>query len=253
MPNLRGKTWTTTTPANVGDAQYWEDHLISDTDASRIASISAADVTKLHNLNGNNMSALNALTTSDIQKARSAVQTVENKLPDSASNVNVYPNGGIQGQVLTKTGNGRADLAWQDPASSGHTIQDNGGNNMPYQGILQFKNAAVSNDSVNSKTIVDCHGEKGDDGKSAYQYAIEGGYTGSESKFTEDLGNFETYATEAENAASDAADSVQEIRDILVIPTFTVDFTTGELMYDHDLNYTFLINQTSGNLEWEVI
>ena len=36
MPNLRGKTWTTTTPANVGDAQYWEDHLISDSDATKI-------------------------------------------------------------------------------------------------------------------------------------------------------------------------------------------------------------------------
>lgn len=29
MPNLRGKTWTESTPANVEDAQYWEDHLIS--------------------------------------------------------------------------------------------------------------------------------------------------------------------------------------------------------------------------------
>lgn len=30
MPNLRGKTWTTTTPANVADAQFWEDHLTPD-------------------------------------------------------------------------------------------------------------------------------------------------------------------------------------------------------------------------------
>lgn len=30
MPNLRGKQWTPTTPANVEDAQFWEDHLISD-------------------------------------------------------------------------------------------------------------------------------------------------------------------------------------------------------------------------------
>lgn len=37
MPNLRGKTWTTTTPANVEDAQYWEDHLISDADAGKIS------------------------------------------------------------------------------------------------------------------------------------------------------------------------------------------------------------------------
>ena len=39
MPNLRGKTWTTTTPANVEDAQYWEDHLISDSDAAKIGTV----------------------------------------------------------------------------------------------------------------------------------------------------------------------------------------------------------------------
>ena len=30
MPNLRSKTWTTTTPAEVTDAQFWEDHLVAD-------------------------------------------------------------------------------------------------------------------------------------------------------------------------------------------------------------------------------
>ena len=39
MPNIRGKTWTTTTPAQVTDAQFWEDHLISDSDAEFIDSI----------------------------------------------------------------------------------------------------------------------------------------------------------------------------------------------------------------------
>lgn len=37
MPNLRSKTWTTTTLANVEDAQYWEDHLISAEDAAKAA------------------------------------------------------------------------------------------------------------------------------------------------------------------------------------------------------------------------
>lgn len=230
MPNLRGKTWTTTTPANVGDAQYWEDHLYPDADSIKLASISLED----------------------IQKARTAVQTVEGILPDSASNVNVFPNGGLAGQVLTKTGDGRGNLDWRDPASSGHAIQDSGGNNMPYQHILQFFNASVSNDSVGGKTVVDCHGEKGDDGKSAYQYAIEGGYTGTEAKFTEDLGNFQTYATVAEDSAEDAEAALEEIRTTLAIPTFTVDFSTGELIYDSNLTYTFAINQSTGNLEWEV-
>lgn len=36
MPNLREKTWTPTTPALTEDAQFWEDHLISDVDAANI-------------------------------------------------------------------------------------------------------------------------------------------------------------------------------------------------------------------------
>ena len=220
MPNLRAKTWTPTTPANTADAQFWEDHLIDD---------------------------------SDIIRLRSAVQTVESTGPDDNGNVNVFPSGGGYGQVLTKTADGRGNMAWLDPASSGHTIQNDHNVDMPFQHTLQFVNASVSNDSANSRTVVDCHGEKGGDGKSAYQYAVEGGYTGTEAQFTDDLGNFQTYATEAENAAQDAADSVEEIRDILVIPSFSVDFTTGELIYTNNLSYTFSINQTTGNLEWEAI
>lgn len=218
MPNIRGKTWTPTTPANVGDAQFWEDHLFSDTDA---------------------------------QFLRSAVQTVENRPVDDALNVNVFPEGGIRGQVLTKTGASRYDLEWAEPASSGHTIQDSHGVDMEQQRTMQFLNAEVSNDSANGKTIIDCHGEKGDDGKSAYQYAIEGGYTGTELKFSTDLGNMETYATTAEGAAEDAEAALEEIRTTLAIPIFTVDFASGELIYDSNIDYTFSINQTTGNLEWE--
>ena len=35
--------------------------------------------------------------------------------------------------------------------------------------------------------------------------------------------------------------------------TFTVDFTTGELMYSSNAIYNFEINTTTGNLEWEVV
>jgi hypothetical protein len=131
MPNLRGKTWTTTTPANVEDAQYWEDHLISDTAAA---------------------------------KAASSVQTVNNTPPDASGNVDVValPSGGTLGQVLTKQSSVDGDADWEDPASSGHTIEDEDGNTMPYQSTLQFTNAEVTNDTVNSKTVVDCKGAKGD-------------------------------------------------------------------------------------------
>lgn len=131
MPNLRGKTWTTTTPANVEDAQYWEDHLISDTAAA---------------------------------KAASSVQTVNSTPPDASGNVDVValPSGGTLGQVLTKKSSVDGDADWEDPASSGHTIEDEDGNTMPYQSTLQFTNAEVTNDTVNSKTVVDCKGAKGD-------------------------------------------------------------------------------------------
>ena len=131
MPNLRGKTWTTTTPANVEDAQYWEDHLISDSVAA---------------------------------KAASSVQTVNSTAPDANGNVDVValPAGGTTGQVLTKISNTSGDADWLDPSSSGHTIKDEDGVSMAQQPTLQFLNADVTNDSVNSKTVVDCKGAKGD-------------------------------------------------------------------------------------------
>ena len=120
MPNLRGKTWTTSTPANVEDAQYWEDHLISDTAAS---------------------------------KAASSVQSVNNTTPDAQGNVDIValPDGGTVGQVLTKQSSADGDADWEDPASSGHTIQDEDGIDMPYQDTLQFVSAEVTNDAVNEK------------------------------------------------------------------------------------------------------
>lgn len=118
MPNLRGKTWTTTTPANVEDAQYWEDHLISDADAAKIGTV-------------------------------------------------ILPAGGTAGQVLTKQSSTANDATWEEPASSGHTIIDENGDDMPYRTNLQFTNAEVTDDSVNDITIVDCKGEKGDPGQAA--------------------------------------------------------------------------------------
>lgn len=136
MPNLRSKTWTTTTPANVEDAQYWEDHLISDADALKI-------------------------TTS--------VQSVNNTTPDAQGNVDIValPDGGTAGQVLTKQSSLDGDADWEDPASSGHTIIDEHGDDMPYRTNLQFISAEVTDDSVNDTTIVDCKGEKGDPGQAA--------------------------------------------------------------------------------------
>ena len=136
MPNLRSKTWTTTTPAYVEDAQYWEDHLISDEAAA---------------------------------KAASSVQTVNSTAPDANGNVDIValPSGGTAGQVLTKQSSTAGDADWADPASSGHTIQNPSGTDMTYRENLQFLNAEVTDDSTNDRTIVDCKGEKGDPGQAA--------------------------------------------------------------------------------------
>lgn len=37
MPNLRSRTWTSTDPAKTTDAQFWEDHLISDDQNTQIS------------------------------------------------------------------------------------------------------------------------------------------------------------------------------------------------------------------------
>ena len=131
MPNLRSKTWTTTTPANVEDAQYWEDHLISDSAAA---------------------------------KAASSVQSVNSQTPDANGNVDIValPAGGTAGQVLTKQSSATGDADWADPTSSGHIIEDDNGTAMAQQPTLQFVNADVTNDSVNDRTVVDCKGAKGD-------------------------------------------------------------------------------------------
>lgn len=47
-------------------------------------------------------------------------------------------------------------------------------------------------------------------GKSAYAYAVEGGYQGSEEQFESDLANFQTYATQAAASAGTAASSAAD-------------------------------------------
>lgn len=55
----------------------------------------------------------------------------------------------------------------------------------------------------------------------------------------------------AETAEDNAQGILDEITDLVGATVFSVDFTTGELIYDSP-NYTFNINTTTGNLEWEV-
>lgn len=58
--------------------------------------------------------------------------------------------------------------------------------------------------------------------------------------------------TNAETAATAAEAAKEDIGELLGVPTFSVDFSTGQLTYSVDTIYTFTINTTTGNLEWEV-
>ena len=63
-------------------------------------------------------------------------------------------------------------------------------------------------------------------------------------------------ATASEQAATTAADeattAAETIEELLGVPTFSVDFSTGQLTYTIDAVYNFTINTTTGDLEWEV-
>ena len=59
--------------------------------------------------------------------------------------------------------------------------------------------------------------------------------------------------TDAVNAKNQAANSYNQILSLLTLATFSVDIDTGLLMYDRNEAYTFNINTTTGNLEWEVV
>lgn len=65
-------------------------------------------------------------------------------------------------------------------------------------------------------------------------------------------------ATSAANSATSASESAATAASLIgiVIPTFTVDFTTGDLMYTDystlDSNVTFAVNTTTGNLDYTI-
>lgn len=60
------------------------------------------------------------------------------------------------------------------------------------------------------------------------------------------------FAEEVEDVKEYVDDVKEQIDAMINGVTFSVDFTTGELMYTDDTVYVFHINTTTGNLEWEV-
>ena len=56
------------------------------------------------------------------------------------------------------------------------------------------------------------------------------------------------------NDIKDDCDYIKSQIETMVGQTqFSVDFTTGELIYTNESTYNFTVNETTGNLEWEVV
>lgn len=56
------------------------------------------------------------------------------------------------------------------------------------------------------------------------------------------------------NDIKDDCDNIKTQIETMVGQTqFSVDFTTGELIYTNESTYNFTVNETTGNLEWEVV
>lgn len=80
-----------------------------------------------------------------------------------------------------------------------------------YNQIVELCDEAVStaNDVKERADNGEFNGEDGTDGKTAYQYAVDGGYEGSEEDFARDTANLTIAKESAEQAASNASTSEQ--------------------------------------------
>lgn len=129
----------------------------------------------------------------------------------------------------------------------------------------------VTNTGTNTDPIFHLFLPRGITGKSAYEAAVTGGFTGTEAEFNAALSHFEewkddaedaaTAATTAKNAAQTAANDARESAEQaaayagMVIPTFYIDFTTMELMQREQptaSDITFTLDENK-HLKYEIV
>ena len=143
MPNLRGKTWTPTTPAKTEDANFWEDHLIDDESYEGLQNLLEGGGAghEIQDADGNTMPQqpviqfINAEVTNGdgktivsgngqrgpkgdpgdgVPSGGTAGQYLQKTATGTAwAEVDALPDGGTAGQVLTKTATG---AEWATPA-----------------------------------------------------------------------------------------------------------------------------------------
>ena len=74
----------------------------------------------------------------------------------------------------------------------------------------------------------------------------------SETNAKESETKAKTSEVNSKQSETNAKAYLDEIGRKIQATNFEVDFTTGELIQTTDTDYVFTINQTTGNLEWEV-
>ena len=65
--------------------------------------------------------------------------------------------------------------------------------------------------------------------------------------------NAKYYKEQSEDYCGRAEGAYEQISIAIQMPVFTVNYSSGLLMYTNDATYDFSINRTTGNLEWEVV
>lgn len=65
--------------------------------------------------------------------------------------------------------------------------------------------------------------------------------------------NSKYWSEQSKDSADHCDDVYDQVEAMVQQVTFTVDLATGEIMYSSDATYNFSINNTTGNLEWEVV
>lgn len=154
--------------------------------------------------------------------------------------------------VLTDT----YTITYSDGATTTFTVVNGRGidtiSKTSTSGLIDTYTIAYNDNTTSTFTVTN--------GKTAYQSAVEGGYTGTEAEFEDDLAHFGEWKLDAEQAAQDAAQSASDAEDSaelsesfkndaqdyadrannsanlagfyadILIPTFYIDFNTMELM-----------------------
>lgn len=161
--------------------------------------------------------------------------------------------------VLTDT----YTITYSDNATTTFTVVNGRGINTisktSTSGLVDTYTIAYNDNTTSTFTVTN--------GKTAYQSAVEGGYSGTEAEFESDLAHFGEWKADAEQAAQDAAQSASDAEDSaelsesfkndasdyadrantsanlagyyanVIVPTFYIDFDTMEL-YQNDLPTT---------------